>query len=303
MKSSSRVLYSVGALALMTASVLGSSGPAVVRGAAATPMAMEVYLDSLLTPAQGQLVSGAVAIIGLTAGAGQAEGQANQQNKTGTTVALQVAGLKPLGSYTAVIGTQACTSTSAGSNSTGSGAPPVITVHANAGGDAMSIIASSYKVTPRAKTVLALRQGSSTGSLVACATLHMPARVVAFKGMSVSDTASGIAMITPNMPVMNGMVKSGTEVIVYATGLQRSTVQPNHLHFAACNTPSGILAPLNTLVTDATGRAIAGTGIPYNITMTGGSIHIHNTAFAMEACGNLSAGTAMNVTATPTPST
>jgi hypothetical protein len=164
------------------------------------------------------------------------------------------------------------------------------TLTSTAGGAAAGLIVKRLQLSAKQPLQAAILSGTGLSTEVACVTLHAPRYIVTLKPM-LGSTASGVALITPNVPVLNGMVKHGTEVIVYATGLQKNTVQPNHIHAGPCNTTSSVLFPLNTLVTDKTGSAVEGTGIPTAVNLAMGSIHIHTNTFAMESCGDLTAKT------------
>lgn len=312
------ILSCASAAALLGAFVLSSQS---VSQAAATPPTtpQQVYMVGLLTPMHGSMVGGAVALIG-TSGSEtpyanpQQPGPGNgKQVVTQTLVGLQVSGLKPTTKYSVSIAPNACgtgTSSSGSSNSSSSGSSSstssmsstttmtsttaltttTTTLMSTIGGDAAAVSMLKFQIVPKQTTQVAILSGTGASTAVACVTLHAPRYIVTIKPM-MGSTASGVALITPNMPVLNGMTKKGTEVIVYATGLQKNTVQPNHIHAGPCSTTSSVLFPLSTLVTDKTGSALAGTGLPTSVNLSTGSIHIHRNNFAPEACGNLSTKT------------
>jgi hypothetical protein len=316
------LLSCASAAALLGAFVLASQPPS---HAAATPPTtpQQIYMVGLLTPMHGSMVGGAVALIGTSGSqtpylnpAQLGPGNNSQRAVTQTVVGLQVSGLKPTTKYTVAIAPNACGagSTSGGSSSSTSSmtsttnmtpttsmtstsvlTTTTTTLVSTIGGDAAAVKVQKFQLVPKQTTQVAILSGTGASSAVACVTLHTPRYIVTLKPM-MGSTASGVALITPNVPVLNGMVKHGTEVIVYATGLQKNTVQPNHIHAGPCNTTSSVLFPLNTLVTDKTGSAVEGTGIPTAVNLAMGSIHIHTNTFAMESCGDLSARTSGSAT-------
>jgi hypothetical protein len=248
------------------------------------------------------MIGGVALLIGQT-GANAEERNPNGQTQTNATLAIQASGLKPSTTYSVAIGANVCGTTNSGGNSgagnngAGSSSTPTTTsgtlpkVVANPGGDAVIVATHvGYQITPKSKVELALRTAATPSTAVACATLHAPRWIVVIKPMA-GSAASGVALITPDIPVLNGAVKAGTEVVVYATGLQPNAVQPNHIHAGPCSTSSAVLFPLNTLVTDSSGRAVEGTGIPYAVNLSAGSIHIHRSNFLPEACGDLTSKT------------
>lgn len=290
-----RFLACAGAGMLIAGSALAPRLEANAAGNPPTiPAGQLTYLTGMFTPAAGTMAGGVALLIGQT-GTGANDRNPNAQNQTNATatLAIQASGLKPSTTYSVAIGSGACgTTTSSGNNGAGSStaATPSSTlpkVTADVGGDAMVVATKvGYQVTPKSAVEVSLRSGTPV-AVAACATLQTPRWIVGLKPMDGSMT-SGVALITPNVPVLNGAVKTGTEVVVYATGLQPHTVQPNHIHAGPCNTSSAVLIPLTTLVTDGSGRAVEGTGIPYSLNLTG-SIHIHRNNFLPEACGDLTA--------------
>jgi hypothetical protein len=161
-------------------------------------------------------------------------------------------------------------------------------LHANAQGDATLITALSGSTTYTRGYELHIYAGSAASALIGCGALHAPTQVVQITGMH-GNTAGAFALITTPATVLNGQVKDGTEVVVFGTGLQKGQAQPNHIHLGSCAVTGPVLFPLLTLVGDGQGRAVAGTAIPYAASLSDDSIHIHNSAYAMEACGNLKA--------------
>jgi hypothetical protein len=89
--------------------------------------------------------------------------------------------------------------------------------------------------------------------------------------------------------MLRNVVTNAMEVVVYATGLQPGVAQPEHIHAGPCNTISPVQFPLLDLVSDAMGRAIAGTGLIGVTSVSGMSVHIHATNYAMLACGDIAA--------------
>jgi hypothetical protein len=255
-------------------------------------------MAGMFTPASGMMIGGAVVLIGQV-GANSSDRNPNAQNQTNATatLAIQASGLKPSTTYTVALGPNVCGAMGGAGSSSGSNGTPSATkstlpkLVADVGGDAMVVSTKvGYQITPKSPVDLALSSTASPNTVVACAALAAPRWIVGIKPMG-GGTASGVALITPNVPVLNGQVKTGTEVVVYATGLQPNTVQPNHIHAGACSTSSAVLFPLSTLVTDSSGRAVEGTGIPYVVNLSSGSIHIHRSNFLPEACGDLTAKT------------
>lgn len=125
-----------------------------------------------------------------------------------------------------------------------------------------------------------------TMNRLACGAVHTPGTVVQVKPVK-GGRASGLAFITQNQPVLGNSVKKGTEVIVYATGLQPNMAQPNHIHAGPCGANAPIRYPLTTLVANSKGDALAGTGVRDQVPTSGLSLEIHKTNFDVEACGNI----------------
>lgn len=125
-----------------------------------------------------------------------------------------------------------------------------------------------------------------TMNRLACGAVHTPGAVVQVKPAK-GAKASGLAFITQDQPVIGNTVKKGTEVIVYATGLQPNMAQPNHIHAGPCGANAPIRYPLTTLVANSKGDALAGTGVRDQVPTSGMSLEIHKTNFDVEACGNI----------------
>jgi len=262
-----------GALAIGVVGVVTLGGVPAIR--AATPAATHApvftlsgYAASLLAPRNGTRVIGAVALLG---------------GPSGTTVSLQVSGLRPLSANPVRINLGSC---GVASRVATYALPPLV---ANADGDAAQVASLRTTAVPANGFSLAVLAG---GTLLtqACGTLHHPSYAVQLAAMRPGLTA--VAMMTEAAPVLSPTLTptQGTEVVVAATGLIPGVANPEHIHANVCGPTSGILIPLNDLVADGLGRAVAGTGITGYVPFGGLSLHIHNPAspaFSMIGCGNI----------------
>ena len=257
-----RLLSGTAAALLIGASA--SAGTSATHNASAAATTMASYSGTLLAPLNKMhKVGGAVALSPSGSGAYK--------------VSVIVSGLQPNTTHAEHI--------HVGSSCSANGPIkyPLPMLHADAAGDAMAsgtIMAASL---PSKGFYVNIHD--INGTPIACGVLHNPTMVVSVKPMG--GTASAAALITEPAPVMGNRVKSGTEVLVLASGLKPNTAYPNHIHAAVCGVPSPIMYPLNTLVGDSTGNGFNGTGITDIIPVSGLSIHIHNTSFKMIACGTI----------------
>lgn len=285
----------IGAASAGTA--VGVAGAATHHPAAAMPTAGV----TMFQPRSSSKVTGAIAMLngtGAMSGAGAA-GRAGE-----TTVAILIDGLQASSVATARVFAGAC-----GSDRTARYALPPL--RANAVGDATGVTAltganialSGIHVNiygaPGARASMSGATGGATAgrgaasvgttnNLVACGNIHQPGQTVQIKPAG-RFKASALGFVTPNQPVLGTKVKTGTEVIVYATGLQPNVAQAEHIHAGPCSATAPVQYPLLDLVADRAGRAIAGTGVTDMVPMSGTSLHIHATNWAMEACGDLGA--------------
>ena len=242
--------------------VASSAGAPVHAGMAQRAAAKMSYATTLLAAENGYVTGGAAAILG---GSGH------------FTAAVIDSGLTPKGAYMVRIQSGAC-------GTTGSIKYTLPTLIADTAGDAMAIGAISAMSVPAPGFSLIVV--ASNKKVVSCGDLQKPNLVVHLKGVS-GSAASGTALILLHAPVNGVTEKLGTQVIIYATGLQPKTAQPDHIHAGLCGKPSPVTYALLTLVPDAKGRAVGGSGITDIIPTTGVSIHIHDSAFKLVACGNI----------------
>lgn len=245
------------AVVVMSGGVLQAHAGAAPRAAATA-----AYAGGLLAAENGYNTGGAAAILG---GSGH------------LTAAVIDSGLTPKSAYMVRIQSGAC-------GTTGSTRYTLPKLEADTAGDAMTIGTLSARSIPAPG--YSLRILDSKGTAVSCGNLQEPDLVVQLKGVGGSK-AGGTALILLHAPVNGVTEKIGTQVIIYATGLQPKTAQPDHIHAGLCGKPSPVKYALLTLVPDAKGRAIGGSGITDIIPTTGVSIHIHDSAFNLVACGNL----------------
>lgn len=246
----------------------GGSVPTTHAATRAPAFTLSGYAATLLAPRNGTRVIGAVALVG---------------GPTVTTISLQASGLRPLSANPVRINISPCGSASR------SATYVLPSLTANAGGDAAEVATLRMTVVPANGFSLAVLAG---GSLLtqACGNLHRPSYVVQLAAMRPGLNA--IAMMTEPAPVLSPTLApvQGTEVVVAATGLIPGVANPAHIHANVCGPTSGILIPLNDLVADGLGRAVAGTGIAGQVPFGGLSLHIHNPAspaFSMIGCGNI----------------
>ena len=335
-----KIVSPVCALAMIGAASLAANIglPVAASHAQASSASPSMYLASLFAGRNGNTVTGAIALLSSSAGGATSPASGSTATSAATGMgfpglAMQVSGLRPNGTYHLVFGAHACSTNASnaggagtggtGNSGTGTGgtgassstiaggqlSASLPAIKPNALGDAMLIAALPTRTALPAGFQVGLIQGASGNTIVACANLHQPTRVVSLSSMG-HGTSRGLAMITEHVPVMNNTIRDGTEVIVYATGLQAKLAQPEHIHAGPCNTTSAVLVPLADLVGDAGGRAVAGTGIPLPMTLSSGSIHIHRVDYSMQACGNLAGNNGTMTTpaastsgsATPVPS-
>lgn len=264
-----RLLSGTTAALLIGASACAGTSRAHNVSAAATTMAS--YSGTLLAPLDMMhKVGGAVALS--PAGSGD------------YNVSVIVSGLQPNSTHVEHI--------HIGSSCSANGPIkyPLPTLHANAAGDASATGTIMAAGLPSKGFYVNIHDNDAKLTPIACGVLHNPSMVVSVKPIS-GQTAGATVLITAPAPVMGNKIKTGTEVLVLAKGLKPMTAYPNHIHAAACGTPSPIMYPLNTLVGDSKGNGFNGTGITDIIPMAGVSIHIHDTSFKMIACGNI--GSAM----------
>lgn len=236
-------------------------------------------------------------------------------NVGGMVLGLHAEGLKPSTSYRIIMSSNACSASgstsgsgsrgsgSGGSGSSGSGSGTsgssgsggfaTSTLRSDSMGDAsiVTVLTGTPSMTSMAPGLQLGLVPASGGAVVTCSSIHRPTKILQLNAAG-HGRVRGLALITTKVPVLAGAVKSGTEVIVYATGLTPRLSAPNHIHAGLCGASSPVLFPLATLVADAHGRAIAGTGIPYAVNLTTGSVRIHNADFSLASCGNLKSATA-----------
>lgn len=257
-----RRILSTGAAALLIGATACAGGAARDASAAATTMAS--YSGTLLAPLDKMhKVAGAVALS--PAGNGEYK------------VSVIVSGLEPNSTHAEHI--------HVGSSCSANGPIkyPLPTLHADAAGDASATGMVMTASLPAKGFYVNIH--ATNGTPIACGVLHNPTMVVSVKPMG--GIASATVLISEPAPVMGNRVKTGTEVLVMASGLKPGTAYPNHIHAAVCGVPSPIMYPLNTLVGDSQGNGFNGTGITDIVPVSGLSVHIHNTSFKMIACGNI----------------
>jgi hypothetical protein len=254
--------------ALCCAALLAALAPAASARAAGKPAPKSLpvvnYALTLLTAQNGYTTGGAAALLG--------------GGKT-TIVAIAVGGLQPHDSYSAQIESGSC-----GGNGTVSAHLPKL--QANSAGDAMLIASITASSVPADGNSLAVLGSGAHALPVACGDLHKPDMAYPLTGVGGSK-ARGTALIALHAAVNGATLHRGTQVVIYATGLQPGTPQANHIHDGLCGKPSPVRYPLLTLVPDKQGRAVAGTGITDIIPATGVSIHIHDNTYKTIACGNI----------------
>jgi len=287
-----------GAAVLLLVAMVVGPGPGAAR--AVSPNAAGAvtlsYAATLLTPQGGSKVAGAVAVMGSTNNSGStASGGNGKSTRTSKTagagnmaVAVIVSGLKPGAKADVRLVQGGCTSASA--RKAAYQLPQVLALPS---GDAMVIttITTTQTFVRGYATEVTTPGGAQ---VLACGVLHKPGMVISLKP-DMGGRASGTALLTAPVDVMGSKMLKGTEVIVYATGLQPGLVHPNHIHAGPCGVPSHIMYPLVDLVADSGGRAIEGTAVTDVVPMTGLSLHIHTNTMKPDACGNLgsSGGTGM----------
>jgi hypothetical protein len=160
-------------------------------------------------------------------------------------------------------------------------------LHADAQGKVTLITQLPVDKMPDRGDELRIYADQSTHTAIGCAAIQPPTETITLNPMGNGATTTALAMLTSPTPVLNGQVKNGTQVIVVASGLQKNAAQPNHIHAGACGDGGPAVFPLFTLVSDSSGRGLAGTAIPFSGSFAGYSIEIHNTGYGMESCGNL----------------
>jgi hypothetical protein len=238
--------------------------PASARAAQAPQLAD--YAATLLAQQNGSGAGGAVAVL---------------KSSNAITVAVTVAGLIPMSAYRARI-------QSGGScNGNGPVADQLSTLNADDMGDAMAFTTIQGTSVPATGYYVTVLSTGAKPMSVACGNLKTPDLVVPLNAVGGSKVKA-VALLNLHASVDGASTQLGTQVLVYATGLQPKTPQANHIHAGLCGMSSPVRYPLMTLVPDARGRAIAGTGITDFVPTTGVSIHIHDNTFKVVACGNVS---------------
>lgn len=224
------------------------------------------YAAALMAQQNGSGAGGAVALLpGLGA----------------VTVAMAVAGLTPNSTYQAqILSGGTC-------GGQGSVAFHLTALKADSAGEAMAFSTIHSGAVPAVGYFVNVLSTKPKVMPIACGNLKPPDVAVALKAVNGSKVKA-TALITLHAPVAGATTQLGTQVLVYATGLQPKTPQANHIHAGLCGKPSPVSYPLLTLVPDAQGRAVAGTGITDIVPTTGVSIHIHDNTFKTVACGDLS---------------
>lgn len=249
---------------VLSALVVGMTRQDTPRALAAPPTTD--YAATLLAQQNGSGAAGAVAVL---------------KSANGITVALTATGLTPKSAYRARI-------QSGGTcNGNGSVADQLSTLRADSAGDAMAFTTIHSSSVPAKGYYVTVLSTTAKPMSVACGNLTTPDLAVPLNPAGGSKVKA-VALLTMHAPVDGASTQLGTQVLVYATGLQPKTPQANHIHAGLCGQSSPVRYPLLTLVPDAQGRAVAGTGITDIVPKTGLSIHIHDNTFKMIACGNLS---------------
>jgi hypothetical protein len=224
------------------------------------------YAATLLAQQNGSGAAGAVAIV---------------KSANAITVAVSVGGLTPKNAYQARI-------QSGGScNGNGTVVDQLSTLNADSMGDAMAFTSIHSASVPATGYYVTVLTTAAKPMSVVCGNLKTPDLAVQLNAVGGSKVKA-VALFNLHAPVDGATTQLGTQVLVYATGLQPKTPQANHIHAGLCGVPSPVRYPLMTLVPDAQGRAVAGTGITDIVPTTGLSIHIHDDTFKLTACGNLS---------------
>lgn len=100
----------------------------------------------------------------------------------------------------------------------------------------------------------------------------------------------GAAIILGNMDTRGGMAMRdmGVVVVTLAQGLPADTMHAEHLRKGMCGSNGAIVFPLNSLMADARGNAVAATFLPAMArVMAGGlSLNVHAADSGILACGN-----------------
>jgi hypothetical protein len=264
-----RVFSALLIIGLLTATLTGGAPAGATTRSAA--MMRTAYSVTLLAPMKNSKVTGAVAVMTST-------------TPGMMTVAVTVSGLKPNTTHAEHIHSGSCANQ-------GPVVYPLANLVADAQGDAMAISTIKVGSAPTKGFYVNVHDTDSAMTVLACGNLHNPTTVVSLNSMN-GTMVKGMAFITEPAPVLGSKMTMGTEVIVWATGLQPKQGAPDHIHAGPCNTVSGILYPLNTLVANAKGQAIAGTGITDMVPLSGGlSLHTHLTTMTMSSCGNITTST------------
>jgi hypothetical protein len=253
---------------VLCAIVAGMARQEPTRVSAGPTQAVQLtnYAATLLAQQNGSGAAGAVAIV---------------KGATAITVAVTVAGLTPMSAYRARI-------QSGGScNGNGTVVDQLSTLQADPMGDAMAFTNIHSGSVSAAGYYLTVLSTAAKPMSVACGNLKTPDLTVPLTAVGGSKVKA-VALLNLHAPVNGASTQLGTQVLVYAGGLQPKTPQANHIHAGLCGMPSPVRYPLITLVPDAQGRAVAGTGITDLVPTTGLSIHIHDDTFKVIACGNIS---------------
>lgn len=248
----------------------------------------------------------------------------------GTTTAVNLEGLQPGASYALRLNVGVCNSNVPGRGVRGTPTPTGLalgTLPADRMGEARAVLALPTSgiatILPRMTSTMMTglsvtlsrpgmsgMSGASNASngILACGNVYEPTAVRAIvppmmmpagapspTSLTGGTLPGATAMIIEPTTVPGVALKSGTLVLVYATGLQKArpgepgVAQPLHIHAGPCSVPNApIRYALTDLVGDAQGRALSGTALTDLVPVTGRfSVHIHATNWNMLACGNL----------------
>ncbi len=167
---------------------------------------------------------------------------------------------------------------------------------ANAAGNASSytaVTAPKLRVeflNPSTYWYITIRSDTTAMTPIACGNVFTPIMLVPLNPVGASKVA-GVAMFLRNMDTRSGMSMhaQGAEVVVFVQPLPANTTHAEHFHKGKCGSNGPIVIPLNPLLADATGTAVAGTFISKGMHTLGPGLYlnVHAADFSVVACGDV----------------
>lgn len=252
-----------GSLAAVLIGTLSLSGGTHLPAASDAAAAPATYGGAALMSQAGSKAIGAVAIVRVVGH---------------LSVYVSVSGLAPGSSYAEHIHSGHC-----GSN--GPIVHPLSTLVADAMGRASSYTAVSTPKIPQMGWYVNVH--NQAGVPIACGNVFTPDLAVPLHAEAGSKV-TGVGIVLGNMDTRGGMGRrnAGAEVVVLARGLATRTIHASHFHKGICTSNGPIVLPLNSLVADSKGDAVAATYLSHMAAVKPGLyLNVHGSDGRPIACG------------------